>query len=53
MFSEHSCLVISMTLRVFEATADTVVRNHVAGKVREGRTSVCAGDGDLGEGPRS
>ena len=40
MFSEHSSLVISVTLRVFEISADTVARNHVAGKVRGGRASV-------------
>ena len=40
MFSEHSCLVSSETLRVFETSADTVARNHVAGKVRGGRAFV-------------
>ena len=38
MFSGHSCLVISVTLRVFET--DSVARNHVAGKVRGGKASV-------------
>ena len=40
MFSDHSCLIISVTLRVFETSADTVARNHVAGKVRGSRASV-------------
>ena len=53
MFSEHSCLVISVASRVFETSADSVVRNHVAGKERGGSASVRAGDGDLGEGSRS
>ena len=36
LFSEHSCLVISVTLRVFETSADTLARNHVAqGKYAE------------------
>ena len=40
MFSEYSCLVISVTLLVFETSAGTLARNHVAGKVRGGRASV-------------
>ena len=53
MFSEYSCLVIPVILRVFETSAGTLARNHVAGKIRGGRASVGAGDGDLGEGSRS